>query len=91
VCDEDADLFRVRGDERQTSNCAAATAQDRRRLIRDGLQHPMDILGQQLGCGDLSPVGDRGVFAPARVIGDDGVVLGHQLALRSRSRPLALQ
>jgi hypothetical protein len=67
LCDEDADLFRVGGDERQASDCAAAAAQDRRRLIRDGLQHSTDILGQQLWCGDLSPVGHRGVYAPARV------------------------
>jgi hypothetical protein len=61
VCDENADLCRVSRDQGKTGDRATAAAHDRRRLLKDVAQHAMDVIGEQFGRGDLSPVSNRAV------------------------------
>ena len=86
MCDKKADLIGMSREQREACDRAAASAEDRRRLVRNTAQHTMNIVGQQVGCRDLGSIHNRGMLAPSGVISHDGVVRSHQIGQRCETR-----
>ena len=84
--DESLDFVGVTGDQGEPRDCTTAAAEHIRRPAADRLQHPPDVVCEQVRLGILVAVVDRAAAEAPGVVAHNGVVVSEQRCDRGEPR-----